>query len=117
MSAFGRLDQGLERLADARVLLIPLLISLQLFALDRLEATAPIWRGGAFAELLVGSRGTQLVLGVVRAFPPQPVGGPSGVRRLQLLVREREGAARRGVDRRELRRKQPPGGQGQRLPG
>ena len=46
----------------------------------------------------------QLVLGVVRELPRQPVGGPLRVRRFDPLGRKRKRAAGRAIERGELRR-------------
>ncbi len=95
-SRLGIPGDGLGRLD---VLLVSLLIALQLLLLDRRQTRAQQRRSLAgSSDLVLDLRDLQRKLRVVRALPRQPIGAASRVRRLQILLGERERPASRLVE-------------------
>src|SRR5204863_9714876 len=105
--SFRVLRERLEGLGDADVLLVAPLVAFELLSLDRVDARARDSGSTRRARLLFGGSRLELVFGVVRALPREPLGRPRRVRRLEAIAAEWKRPAGRAIERRAVFGKKP----------
>ena len=101
----GSRCECLEGLANADVILVAPLIQIELFPLHRFEPGARNRRsrpGGGLQRQFSSREAAFSCTSIVRTLPPEPVRSPLRVRGLNLFLGEREGAARRTLQAREV---------------